>query len=455
MISKETEKKISESYNKRKTAGWSDPTVSLRKYARTLPNFKELTLAYGKGYDGGKFLFVTPDGVSTTVSLAKKPHSTVGWWGTYKVTGSYKNGKPRLVRDSDKPVADSLPELKAYLKRASDDIQEGYRQREEARKEKPTAAPAKSAANASFVVGAVYDHKDFYGRVQVVSRTPKTLNVRFLDSSLKREKKCNVMVYNGEEYIYPEGSGYAHAPILRARRDRVNGAASVGRMKEAASSLKKDAEVRNYLNGWNGSKPKFKAKLDSEGRVILSRAVNSDAMPAAKILELVASSRKNPVIHDVQSTAHGCFVDRKDAIAFFERQRKEDIVKSDVNRRDAFTVESIRKAVRKVHTGRTVVTHPKLTGSSEDSNRYEIEMEASNGAFANISLFWSPIGRWVYDANVGVKHTTGLIHKYPNKVLYSYLDLDAYLRETKKELEEAKKQRATLDAAQKKPSRGI
>lgn len=306
-------------------------------------------------------------------------------------------------------------------------------------------------------MGAIYDSKDFFGKVQVVSRTPKTLTLRFLDTTDngKEEKKCNVMVDNGEEYIYPMGSGYANAPIIRARRDKVNGAASVGRMKEAASSLKKDAEVRNYLNGWNGSKPRFKAKLDSEGRVILSRAMQSDAMPAAKILELVASSRKNPVIHDVQSTAHGCFVDRKDAIAFFERQRKEDIVKSDVNRRDAFTVESIRKAVRKVHTGRTSVTHPKLTGSSEDSNRYEIEMETSNGAFANISLFWSPIGRWVYDANVGVKHTTGLIHKYPNKVLYSYLDLDAYLRETKKELEEAKKQRATLDAAQKKPSRGI
>lgn len=291
--------------------------------------------------------------------------------------------------------------------------------------------------------------------MQVVSRTPKTLTLRFLDGTPKSERKCNVMVDNGEEYIYPQGSGYANAPIMRARRDRVSGASPGGRMKDAAASLKKDAEVRNYLNGWNGSRPRFKAKLDSEGRVILSRASQSDAMSAAKILELVTSSRKNPVIHDVQSTAHGCFVDRKDAIALFERQRKEDIVKSDVNRRDAFTTESIRKAVRKVHTGKTVITHPKLTGSSEDSNRYEIEMEASNGAFANVSLYWTPVGRWVYDANVGVKHVTGLIHKYPNKVLYSYLDLDAYLRETKKELDEAKKQRSIIDAAQKKPVRGI
>ena len=429
---------------------------------KTLPYYSSF-----KKHDGnmGTLNFETPDGVLTIVyfkGLPKLKKIEVSYQ-TYVYPTPYNPTKTAMAKAGGMdhvridPTSESITKA---AKKAAKDVSDAYekrmRQKAGAKKTATVEKSATGAANAGFIVGAIYDSKDFFGKVQVVSRTPKTLTLRFLDTNnSKKERKCNVMVDNGEEYIYPMGSGYANAPIMRARRDKVNGAASVGRMKEAASSLKKDAEVRNYLNGWNGIKPRFKAKLDSEGRVILSRAVNSDAMPAAKILELVASSRKNPVIHDVQSTAHGCFVDRKDAIAFFERQRKEDIVKSDVNRRDAFTVESIRKAVRKVHTGRTVVTHPKLVGSSEDSNRYEIEMEASNGAFANVSLFWSPIGRWIYDANVGVKHTTGLIHKYPNKVLYSYLDLDAYLRETKKELEEAKKQRATLDAAQKKPSRGI
>lgn len=71
-----------------------------------------------------------------------------------------------------------------------------------------------------FVVGSIYD-ADYLGKVRVVSRTPKTVTIRYdgTNSEGKHERRCNVRMYQGEECIYPEGSGYAHAPVIFAKSD--------------------------------------------------------------------------------------------------------------------------------------------------------------------------------------------------------------------------------------------
>ena len=69
-----------------------------------------------------------------------------------------------------------------------------------------------------FEVGKTYGSKDaFPGRFKIVSRTAKTVRIRYLDKSVvwedEKERNCRVTVAAGEERIHPDGSYYAHAPI--------------------------------------------------------------------------------------------------------------------------------------------------------------------------------------------------------------------------------------------------
>ena len=73
----------------------------------------------------------------------------------------------------------------------------------------------RSKPHAKFVVGGIYKGP-WDTKVQVVSRTPKTLVIRRLYSYRTEDRKCNIRMSDGTEYIYPEGSGYSMAPITYA-----------------------------------------------------------------------------------------------------------------------------------------------------------------------------------------------------------------------------------------------
>ncbi len=94
-----------------------------------------------------------------------------------------------------------------------------------AKNEKRTAAhrydeEQRAKPHTKFAVGSIYD-ADYLGKVRVISRTPKTVTIRYdgTNSEGKHERRCNVRMYQGEECIYPEGSGYAHAPVIFAKKD--------------------------------------------------------------------------------------------------------------------------------------------------------------------------------------------------------------------------------------------
>lgn len=78
----------------------------------------------------------------------------------------------------------------------------------------------RSKPHAKFVVGGIYK-AEWLDKIEVVSRTPKTVTIRYKNHNSRgqKEKRCNIRMYDGEECIYPEGSGYAHAPVTFARGD--------------------------------------------------------------------------------------------------------------------------------------------------------------------------------------------------------------------------------------------
>ena len=296
----------------------------------------------------------------------------------------------------------------------------------------------------------------------VVSRTAS-----YVTLTGENDRRCKVHVRTGEEFCYPDGR-YSMCPVLSAARLKTGAASKPStpakvkpKLPTSNMSKSKTYDMGKLQEIWlNGSDERnrqhgIKAKIDVDGRVNLYRTSVSESMPLSEVLSITASSRKNPVIKDMESTVHGSIVTRHDALLILQGRTRKEKIDADVNRRGAFTLDSVTNYARKAYPGKVTVRHALLNGASGDSNRYEIEMEAKNGAFATISLVWSPIGRWIYDANVGVKRVTGLIHKYPNKVVYSYLDFEAYLKETRKALDDAEKERSRLDIAQKKPSRSI
>lgn len=74
-----------------------------------------------------------------------------------------------------------------------------------------------------FEVGKTYGNaKDLRGRFKVIARTAKTVRIAFIDNTWDGERLCKVSVVNGEERIYPDGSGYAHAPIYGVKSKNIN-----------------------------------------------------------------------------------------------------------------------------------------------------------------------------------------------------------------------------------------
>ena len=85
--------------------------------------------------------------------------------------------------------------------------------------------------------------------------------------------------------------------------------------------------VGRWLNGWddNGSTHGIKVSLDGYGRPIFERAEGrGDAMGAGEILKVLRSSKKDPLILDPHSQAHGYRIKRSEAIAAMERKLEDE-----------------------------------------------------------------------------------------------------------------------------------
>ena len=124
---------------------------------------------------------------------------------------------------------------------------------------------------------------------------------------------------------WPADTGRVAQMIFRG--DEWNETAEKGpKAKPKAKAAPKPDYVGRWLNGWgdNGSTHGIKASLDGYGRPIFERAEGRDAMGAGEILEVLRSSKKDPLILDVHSRAHGYRIKRSEAIAAMERKLEDE-----------------------------------------------------------------------------------------------------------------------------------
>lgn len=167
------------------------------------------------------------------------------------------------------------------------------------------------------------------------TKKPKTkppVKTRTLDSFRKATVRLSKSTEDRLKASYTKRKTAKRSTKKAPKSEGTKVVAKLPSLKKPASTAKADQYVsraekwqRIWLSGTDErNRPHgIKAKIDSEGRPRLYATTVKESMPFDKILEVVRSSRKSPMITDIESNVHGTLVDRKIVISVIERRMKE------------------------------------------------------------------------------------------------------------------------------------